>query len=78
MTKNKSFKLLCTGGYDYNITLYEVSENLQNYYLLGELFNGSNNIIHQLKFIKKEKKDENILFLFVASDQKIFNIYRIV
>jgi len=89
LTKKVNF--LCTGGYDYKIKLYEFNEdNNPIFEYLGSLYNGADNILHKVKFEKVEKivwgngnefydkdKDENGLFLFVASDQKIINIYNI-
>lgn len=81
--KNKKVNFLCTGAYDYKIRLYETREQKDfEFEYLGSLYNGANNIIHKIKFEKcfiGKENNENIfgLYLFVASDQKIINIYNI-
>lgn len=76
----KKINFLCTGGYDYKIRLYESDEKKDQFFeYLGALYNGANNIIHKVKFVleKGKNKEQNELYLFVAADQKILNIYNI-
>lgn len=72
----KKVHFICTGSYDYHIRIYEFKEN-NKFEFLGSLYNGSNNIIHKLKFFTSEILTNDNLLLFVASDQKFFNIYNL-
>lgn len=74
--KIQKIQLISTGGYDCNLRFYEFIEEELNFNFIGALFNGSSNIIHKIKFVEN-KNNENKIYLFVASDQKILNIYNI-
>ena len=71
----KTALFLATSGFDYRIRLYDffLQDKTPDY--LGLIYNGSDNLIHKIKF-HQEKNTKN-LYLFVGSDQKIFNIYNI-
>jgi len=79
----KKINFLCFCGYDSKIRLYEYFEhNHDPFEYLGGLYNGADCIIHKVKFFRdretgssEDKRDD--LYLFVAADQKIFNIYNI-
>lgn len=80
---SNKINFLCTGAYDCKVRLYEFKEDKSDLFeYLGALSNGESSIIHKVKFVlekgkEEEKENQEELFLFVASDQKILNVYNV-
>ncbi len=66
--------ILATGAFDYRFRLYNLTKNSYPAYLGSKSILNSS-IIHKVKFISTE--DQNTLYLFVASDQKLISIFQI-
>jgi hypothetical protein len=72
---NQEYKIVCTGGYDYRIRIYNIEEKKSSLQLQGSLTILNNVIIHQIQLY--EDYISNNLYLFIASEQKLFLIYLI-